>query len=222
MSAEIFSAHRSILKNYLSLHAALRISVTAAAEEPNPRQPHAREGCRELIELTAHPEGVSNASPGGGLRCTAPCHRHRPTQEDGASPTPARTSAASSQEGRFADGCNRTQETSIHPCRAESTQDRVRRLLEAQRSPLVLTHHSEAFWGNAGLGKSQPFSLAANSSLARKWSVKAEKPTALPNQPYGRRSHHTGSTSLGYCRLGAWIWPPSARCSSMRWKPSSL
>lgn len=218
MSAEIFSAHRSILKNYLSLHAALRISVTAAAEEPNPRQPHAREGCRELIELTAHPEGVSNASPGGGLRCTAPCHRHRPTQEDGASPT----SAASSQEGRFADGCNRTQETSIHPCRAESTQDRVRRLLEAQRSPLVLTHHSEAFWGNAGLGKSQPFSLAANSSLARKRSVKAEKPTALPNQPYGRRSHHTGSTSLGYCRLGAWIWPPSARCSSMRWKPSSL
>ena len=110
--------------------------------------------------------------------------------------------ATSLQEGCFADRCNHTQQTSIHPCRTESVQDRARRLPEAQRSPLVLTHHSEAFWGNAGLGRNQPFSLAQNSSLTRKRSVKAEKPTALPSQSYGCRSHRTGSAALGYWRLG--------------------
>lgn len=40
----------------------------------------------------------------------------------------------------------------IHPP-MESGQHSVGRLLGAQRSPLVLTHHSEAFWGNAGLGR---------------------------------------------------------------------
>jgi len=106
--------------------------------------------------------------------------------------------AASSQEGCFADRHGRTQETSIHPCRAESEQDRARRLLEAQRSPLVLTHHSEAFWGNAGLGRNQPSSRARHSSLTWKRTVKAEKLTVLPSQPHSCRSHHMGSAALGY------------------------
>ena len=49
MSAKIFPAHRSVLKNNLSLHAALRISVTTAAKEPKPQHLQAREGCGELI-----------------------------------------------------------------------------------------------------------------------------------------------------------------------------
>lgn len=108
---------------------------------------------------------------------------------------------ASLQKGCFADGCKCAQETSIHPRCAESVQDRARRLLEAQRSRLVLTHHSEAFWGNAGLVRNQPLSLARNSFLTQKRSVKAEKPTALPSQPHGHRSHRMGSVALGYWRL---------------------
>lgn len=77
----------------------------------------------------------------------------------------------------------------------------VRRLLEAQLSRLVLTHHSEAFWGSAGLVRNRALSLARNSFLTQRQSVKAEKPTGLPSQSHGHRSNCMGSTALGYWRL---------------------
>lgn len=70
--------------------------------------------------------------------------------------------AGSLQEGCLGDP---KRQASIHPCGAESVQRSVRRLLGAQRSPLVLTHHSEAFWGNAGLEMIPPPSLEGKHTL---------------------------------------------------------
>lgn len=133
---------------------------------------------------------------------------------------PPTASCAALQEGCFADGCNRTQETSIHPCSAESMQDR--RLLEAQRSPLVLTHHSEAFWGNAGLGRNQLFSLLSKPFSHTEAVCKSRETHSSPQPALRPQVPLSGQRCSGVLVFGAWIQPPSAQPSSIPWKPYSL
>lgn len=138
----------------------------------------------------------------GGWSCTTTCmpHLQAPCRRD-ALPVGA---------------IPRARHASIHPCRAEIGQHSVRRLLGAQRSPLVLTHHSEAFWGNAGLKRIPP-----PRHSGREASVQQGTPELSPGSCTA-----AGPTPGQHCNgvpaFGTWIWLPAARCPSIHWNLPSL